>query len=530
MPSSVKAETGKSKRRLDAGSGSKAPSTTPAKAAKAKKGISFSPTTDFTRQTLEAMEMREVWVTYQSGKSLAIRNFLLEKFYPLVRYNAERIHTRLPDEVDVDDLAQAGLFGLKDAIDSFELDRGVKFETYCASRIRGAILDELRSMDWVPRLVRQRTAKVNAARNRFLLKHGRAPTEDELAQLLGADAEEFKKLSRDSRAASVISISRKVVGGDGSRELHEIDVIRDETQSNPLTEARARPPRTHHRGLSRERLIVILYYFEEMTMKEIGPPSTCPSPESPRCTPPSCSDSRHRCSTATRVRGRRRLIPDPANPFDFSPPASKDAGVFRYGTPRRSTTRTVPRLLGDRTSRWAPTSATDPTPSTPRSRSSARRGASRSWSARRSSRPRRSSAPAPRRSPPTSTPSPRSKPRCPPANSSGRCSTWSANWGASARRTSGGSRAPSISTCCSTPIASSTPRASSCRTRPCTSDSSCSSRSPSALRATPRARATASELLARLRDSPRRVAGGLGARSVLSCGRAAAQSMLRLRR
>lgn len=273
MPSSVKAETGKTKRRTDAGSGSKSPTTsTPAKAAKAKKGISFSPSSDFTRQTLEAMEMREVWVTYQRGKSLAIRNFLLEKFYPLVRYNAERIHTRLPDEVDVDDLAQAGLFGLKDAIDSFDLERGVKFETYCAPRIRGAILDELRSMDWVPRLVRVRTAKVNAARNRFLLKHGRNPTEVELAELLGADAEEYKKLSRDSRAAGVFSLSRKVMGGDSSRELHEIDVIRDETQSNPLTEAQRRDLRELiTRGLSRaERLIVILYYFEEMTMKEIG--------------------------------------------------------------------------------------------------------------------------------------------------------------------------------------------------------------------------------------------------------------------
>lgn len=240
--------------------------------AKGKKGISFPEEAEITREALDAIDQREVWVHFQKTKSLAIRNYFLEKFMHLVRYNAERIHTRLPDEVDVEDLVQAGLFGLKDAIESFELDRGVKFETYCASRIRGAILDELRSMDWVPRLVRQRSSKVNQARNRFMLAHGRAPTENELAEMLGADTEEYKKLNRDSRAVGVFSLSRKVVGGDSNRELHEIDVIRDDTQSNPLTEAQRNDLRNLiTKGLSRaERLIVILYYFEEMTMKEIG--------------------------------------------------------------------------------------------------------------------------------------------------------------------------------------------------------------------------------------------------------------------
>src|SRR6185295_1629096 len=93
--------------------------------------------------------IEEVWNEYKKTGTEELRNTLMEQYLPLVKYNAERIHTKLPDEVDVEDLMSAGIFGLMDAIDAFDRDRGVKFETYCAPRIRGAILDELRSMDWV---------------------------------------------------------------------------------------------------------------------------------------------------------------------------------------------------------------------------------------------------------------------------------------------------------------------------------------------------------------------------------------------
>src|SRR5258705_3639710 len=122
------------------------------------------------------MPIKEVWKESRKTRSQAIRNFLMERFLPLVRYAAERIATRLPDEVDIQDLMSAGLFGLMDAIDAFDLDRGVKFETYCAPRIRGAILDELRSMDWVPRLVRHRTSRVEHARQKLEMASGRSPT------------------------------------------------------------------------------------------------------------------------------------------------------------------------------------------------------------------------------------------------------------------------------------------------------------------------------------------------------------------
>ncbi len=215
---------------------------------------------------------RKVWVKYRKKPTEALRNDLMERYLPLVRYNAERVHTKLPDEVDVEDLVSAGVFGLMDAISSFDLERGVKFETYCAPRIRGAILDHLRSMDWVPRLVRSRTSQMDKARRAIEMETGEKPTDDELADHMGVDQEEFAKIKKDGSATSVVSLSRKWFETDSNKDVREIDVLEDARQVNPLTAAQKRDLKELiTRGLTRaERLIVLLYYFEEMTMKEIG--------------------------------------------------------------------------------------------------------------------------------------------------------------------------------------------------------------------------------------------------------------------
>jgi RNA polymerase sigma factor for flagellar operon FliA len=181
-----------------------------------------------------------------------------------------RVHARLPDEVDVEDLMSAGLFGLMGAINSFDLDRNVKFETYCAQRIRGAILDELRSMDWVPRLVRVRVQKFDRARRSIEARTGCKPTDEEVARELDVDSEEFAKIKRDSSAVTTTSITRRETSrGDETREM---EVARDEDDERPLRHVQERDLRDLiTKGLSRaERLIVILYYYEGMTMKEIG--------------------------------------------------------------------------------------------------------------------------------------------------------------------------------------------------------------------------------------------------------------------
>src|SRR5206468_6047771 len=131
------------------------------------------------------VDVQQLWRDYRAEPTTELRNQLVELYLPLVKYNAERIWARLPEGVDLDDLISAGVFGLMDAIDAFDLGRGVKFETYCVPRIRGAMLDELRTMDWVPRLVRSKHSKMEEARKALEALHGRPPTNQELAERLG---------------------------------------------------------------------------------------------------------------------------------------------------------------------------------------------------------------------------------------------------------------------------------------------------------------------------------------------------------
>ncbi len=225
-----------------------------------------------THADLEARPTNELWQEYAQERTPELRNYFVEKYLHLVRYNAERVYTRLPDEVDIEDLMSAGLFGLMDAIDAYDLERQVKFETYCAPRIRGAILDELRSMDWVPRLVRYRTARIEEARQQILMDTGVQPTDQQISEFLGIEGEEFDKYKRDGSPVGTISITRKCFSSDGTREVREIDVIKDDRQSDPFREAQRKDLKgLITKGLSRaERLILVLYYYEDMTMKEIG--------------------------------------------------------------------------------------------------------------------------------------------------------------------------------------------------------------------------------------------------------------------
>lgn len=223
-------------------------------------------------KTQKEADIMDVWRQFKDQGGEDLRNRLVENYLALVKYNAERIYAKLPDEVELDDLYSAGIFGLMDAIESFDLNRGVKFETYCAPRVRGAILDELRSMDWVPRLVRSRAHKLGEAKKTLEAELGRVPTDEETASHMGIDQGEYAKLKRDSNAVSLVSLSRKWFETDSQKDVCEIDVIEDKRGSNPLDEIQRRDLKESLiRGLSRaEKLILVLYYYEEMTMKEIG--------------------------------------------------------------------------------------------------------------------------------------------------------------------------------------------------------------------------------------------------------------------
>ena len=219
----------------------------------------------------EAVE--QLWIEFKKDiNNQELRNRLVEMYLPLVKYNGERIWSRLPEGVELDDLISAGVFGLMDAIDAFDLSRGVKFETYCVPRIRGAMLDELRTMDWVPRLVRSKASKLNEANKSLEARLGRAPTEVELAQELSITVEELEKMMMDANAVNLISLNKKWYETDSYKDVREIDILEDKKGEDPTRRIQKNDlMRLVTKGLNRnERLIIILYYYEELTMKEIG--------------------------------------------------------------------------------------------------------------------------------------------------------------------------------------------------------------------------------------------------------------------
>ena len=219
-----------------------------------------------------AVQIDHVWEHFHKSHEEKYRNTLMEHYRYLVRYTAERLHTKLPGKVELDDLISAGTFGLMDAIDAFDPGRGVKFETYCSPRIRGSILDELRSMDWVPRLVRARAHQLSRAKQSLEAHLGRKPRKEELAEEMDMDITDFERLQQDADAVGIVSLDSQYGDDEGEKDIREIDIIKDRKSEDPPIEAQKRDLKDLlTKGLTRaERLIVVLYYYEEMTMKEIG--------------------------------------------------------------------------------------------------------------------------------------------------------------------------------------------------------------------------------------------------------------------
>ena len=218
-------------------------------------------------------EIQALWVTFKKDQSdQCLRNRLIENYFPLVKYNAERVWARLPEGVDLNDLISAGVFGLMDAIEAFDLSRGVKFETYCVPRIRGAMLDELRSMDWVPRLVRSKASKLEAARKRVQARIGRPPNDQEIAREMKLTSADFDKLKNEASPTMTVSLNKKWYETDSYKDVREVDILEDSKGEDPTKEIQKLDlMKLATRGLNRnERLIIILYYYEERTMKEIG--------------------------------------------------------------------------------------------------------------------------------------------------------------------------------------------------------------------------------------------------------------------
>lgn len=217
-------------------------------------------------------DVREIWREYKLTGAENLRNQLIEKYLPLVRYIAERLLQTLPSFVELDDLQSMGIFGLMEAIDRFDPERGVQFKTYCLNRVRGAILDELRAMDWVPRLVRIKANKIEKALRALEAELGRQPTYFELSNRLEMSFDEYYRMMEGASATLIISLSDEWTDGEDNTGNRKIDLIKDEGGDDPFLEM-------HKRDLkeficksltAKEKLIVVLYYYEGLSMKEIA--------------------------------------------------------------------------------------------------------------------------------------------------------------------------------------------------------------------------------------------------------------------
>ena len=217
--------------------------------------------------------LEETWLAYKADpKNVELRNLLIEHYMPIVYHRADRIRVKLPDEIERDDLISAGTFGLIDAITAFDPERGVKFETFCLPRVQGAMLDELRSMDWVPRKVRSKTSKLNEAYKVLEGKFGRHPSEEELAEFLELPISEVHKTITQTSSVNITSLDKSWTDNSGDGDVSEMDILADKKGEDPADRlAKQELIRVCTKGLTKnERLIIILYYFEELTMKEIG--------------------------------------------------------------------------------------------------------------------------------------------------------------------------------------------------------------------------------------------------------------------
>ena len=254
----------------------KQPRTTKKKKASAKKTVIKKVEAEEQPHRLPALTMDDdligIWTTYKKTLDQNLRNILIEVHMPLVRMIAERLLQTLPRSIDLEDLTSAGTFGLMDAINGFDLSRGIKFKTYCTTRIRGSILDELRSQDWVPRLVRLKAHRLDKAIRQLEGRLGRDPNQFELAEAMEMTLDELQATRAEANAKTIFSLSEKWDDSDDDSEMEKVEILADKKCTDPVQTM-------HQRDVlelitanltKKERLIIIMYYYEGLTMREIG--------------------------------------------------------------------------------------------------------------------------------------------------------------------------------------------------------------------------------------------------------------------
>jgi RNA polymerase sigma factor for flagellar operon FliA len=216
-----------------------------------------------------------LWREFTQRPSQRVRDRLVLHYAPLVKYVAGRVGTGLPTHIDVADLIQSGIFGLVDAIEKFDTSRGLRFETYAMQRIRGAILDDLRSQDWVPRVVRSRAREVERAHERLGARLRRTPTDAEVAAELGISLRELRDLYGQLRLTSVLALDDLMGANKDSGTGSPADTLPDDDAVDPAAilvdqDNRKQLAEAVAQLNERDRIVVSLYYFENLTLAEIG--------------------------------------------------------------------------------------------------------------------------------------------------------------------------------------------------------------------------------------------------------------------
>ena len=224
---------------------------------------------------LARMSEDDLWSLYKDSRDPAIRDAFIRQYAPLVKYVAGKVAASMPNTVEFEDLVGFGVFGLLDAIEKFDPDKNVKFKTYAVTRIRGAIFDELRSIDWVPRSVRQKTKEIEDAVVNLEAKLGRPASDQEIASSLGVTEDDFMKTMLKISSTSVLSLNDVWYSGDDADKISIGESIESPSSMNPdATVEREEVKRVIVQAISelpeKEKKVLVLYYYEDLTLKEIG--------------------------------------------------------------------------------------------------------------------------------------------------------------------------------------------------------------------------------------------------------------------
>ena len=224
---------------------------------------------------LEHKTEEELWGLYRRNRDPRIREAFIKQYAPLVKYVAGKVAVGMPHNVEFDDLVGFGVFGLLDAIDKFDPDKNVKFKTYAVTRIRGAIFDELRSIDWVPRSVRQKTREIEEVIGSLEAQLGRTASDQEIAQSLGLSEDEFLKTMMKISGTSILSLNDVWLSGDENDKMSIGESIEAPTSLNPdviveKDEIRRVIIDAINELPDKEKKVLVLYYYEDLTLKEIG--------------------------------------------------------------------------------------------------------------------------------------------------------------------------------------------------------------------------------------------------------------------